>query len=209
MLFLLKLPHIAGSERTTKSKSRSNLFYSPLFLTKKQCDHENHNHIQRLTYEGHVTYEGHQYIYSLKSSSFETQVARNNILSCFESFYENLYTSEPVNSSLNGLFLQDLPQVDSSDNLLLKKKIEKHEILTALKSMEPNKSPGNDGLSSFYLTFFDIFGDVPTYIINLAYEENSLSSSQKLSYITLICKDKSHSDNMKNYRPISLLNIDY
>ena len=75
--------------------------------------------------------------------------------------------------------------------------------------MEPNKSPGNDGLSSFYLTFFDIFGDVPTYIINLAYGENSLSSSQKLSYITLICKDKSHSDNMKNYRPISLLNIDY
>ena len=133
-----------------------------------------------------------------------------DILSCFESFYENLYTSEPVDSSLNDLFLQDLPQVDSSDNLLLKKKIEKHEILTALKSMEPNKSPGNDGLSSsFYLTFFDIFGDVLTYIINLAYEENSLSSSQKLSYITLICKDKSHSDNMKNYRPISLLNIDY
>ena len=70
MLFLLKLPHIAGSERTTKSKSRSNLFYSLLFLTKKQCDHENHNHIQR------STYEGHQYIYWLKSSSFETQVAR-------------------------------------------------------------------------------------------------------------------------------------
>ena len=74
MLFLLKLPYIARSERTTKSKSRSNLFYSPLFLTKKQCDHENHNHIRR------STYEGHQYIYWLKSSSFETQVARNIIL---------------------------------------------------------------------------------------------------------------------------------
>ena len=73
MLFLLKLPYIARSERTTKSKSRSNLFYSPLFLTKKQCDHENHNHIRR------STYEGHQYVYWLKSSSFETQVARNNI----------------------------------------------------------------------------------------------------------------------------------
>ena len=49
---------------------------SKLFLTKKQCDHENHNHIQR------STYEGHQYIYWLKSSSFETQVARNNIFRC-------------------------------------------------------------------------------------------------------------------------------
>ena len=77
MLFLLKLPYIARSERTTKSKSRSNLFYSPLFLTKKQCDHENHTHIQR------STYEGHQYIYWLKSSSFETQVARNSIYILF------------------------------------------------------------------------------------------------------------------------------
>ena len=74
MLFLLKLPYIARSERTPKSKSRSNLFYSPFFLTKKQCDHENHNHIRR------STYEGHQYIYWINSSSFETQVARNSIV---------------------------------------------------------------------------------------------------------------------------------
>ena len=36
-----------------------------------------------------------------------------------------------------------------------------------------------------------------------------MSSSQKLSYITLICKDKINSDDMKCNRPISLLNIDY
>ena len=76
--------------------------------------------------------------------------------------------------------------------------------------MECNKSPGNDGLSSsFYLKFFDILGEKLTKIINLAFEQNSLSNSQKLSYITLICKDKSQSDDMKFYRPISLLNIDY
>ena len=76
--------------------------------------------------------------------------------------------------------------------------------------MECNKSPGNDGLSSsFYLKFFYILGEKLTKIINLAFEQNSLSTSQKLSYITLICKDKSQSDDMKFYRPISLLNIDY
>lgn len=133
-----------------------------------------------------------------------------DILTCFKSFYRDLYTEEPIDSSLKSLFLSDLPQVEETDNLLLKQKIQKHEILRALKSMDPNKSPGSDGLSSlFYLTFFDKFGDILTEVINLAFDSYNLSSSQKLSYITLICKDKTNSDNMKCYRPISLLNIDY
>ena len=35
-----------------------------------------------------------------------------------------------------------------------------------------------------------------------------MSDSQKLSYISLICKDSKNSHLMKNYRPISLLNTD-
>ena len=134
----------------------------------------------------------------------------SDILTCFKSFYETLYTEEPVDSSLNSLFLDNLPQVDISDNEYLKKKISKHEILTALKDMKPNKSPGSDGLTcSFYLKFFHLLGDTLCDVINLAFDNGELSESQKLSYITLICKDDSRSDEMKCYRPISLLNIDY
>lgn len=133
-----------------------------------------------------------------------------DILTSFRSFYQNLYSEEPVDRSLNSLFLDNLPQVDISDNFILKQKIEKHEVFAALKAMKPNKSPGSDGLSSsFYLKFFDIFGDLLTELINLSYDQGSLSDSQKLSYITLICKDDAQSDDMKCYRPISLLNIDY
>lgn len=133
-----------------------------------------------------------------------------DILTCFKSFYENLYDEEPVDSSLNSLFLENLPQVDISDNEYLKKKISKTEILTALKDMKPHKSPGSDGLScSFYLKFFNLLGDTLCDVINLAFENGELSDSQKLSYITLICKDETKSDEMKCYRPISLLNIDY
>ena len=139
-----------------------------------------------------------------------TYTTSSDILTCFKSFYENLYTEEPVDSSLNSLFLDNLPQVDLSDNEYLKKKISKNEILTALKDMQPNKSPGSDGLScSFYLKFFHLFGDILCNVINLAFDNETLSDSQKLSYITLICKDETRSDEMKCYRPISLLNIDY
>ena len=132
------------------------------------------------------------------------------ILTCFQSFYQNLYNEEPVDSSLNSIFFDGLPQIDPSDNVLLEKKIDKNEILHALKEMKPNKSPGSDGLTNaFYLKFFHLFGDVLCEIINLAYENGELSKTQKLSYITLICKDETRADEMKCYRPISLLNIDY
>ena len=76
--------------------------------------------------------------------------------------------------------------------------------------MKPNKSPGSDGLTSaFYLKFFHLFGNILCDIINLAYETGEMSDSQKRSYITLICKDETRGDEMKCYRPISLLNIDY
>ena len=88
--------------------------------------------------------------------------------------------------------------------------LKKKEILKALQAMQPNKSPGCDGLSSsFYLKFFHLLGDTLYSVINLAYENGELSHTPKLSYITLICKDETRADEMKCYRPISLLNIDY
>ena len=133
-----------------------------------------------------------------------------DILTCFRSFYETLYSEEPVDTSLNSLFLDDLPNIDHSDNLFLERKLEKDEILQALKDMKPNKSPGSDGLTSaFYLKFFPLLGNTLSDIINLAYETGEMSDSQKHSYITLICKDETRADEMKCYRPISLLNIDY
>ena len=149
---------------------------------------------------------------TIKTIQHNTNTYNNSkdILTCFRSFYETLYSEEPVDSSLNSLFFDDLPKIDHSDNLFLEKKIEKDEFLHALKEMKPNKSPGSDGLTNaFYLNFFHLFGDVLCKIINLAYEDGELSETQKLSYITLICKDETRSEEMKCYRPISLLNIDY
>ena len=71
--------------------------------------------------------------------------------------------------------------------------------------MKPDKSPGSDGLTSaFYLKFFDLFGDIIVDIFNICYIEGEMSDSQKLSYITLLCKDKNNACDVKNYRPISL-----
>jgi hypothetical protein len=66
-----------------------------------------------------------------------------------------------VDSSLNEIFLNNLTQVSAEQNLFVDAQIDKFEIVSILKDMDPSKSPGSDGLSSlFYIKFFQFFGDI-------------------------------------------------
>ena len=79
----------------------------------------------------------------------------------------------------------------------------------ALKSMPSNKSPGNDGLSKeFYLCFFDLLGQPLLDCLNFSYEKGELPASQRQAVITLIEKKGKDKRFIKNWRPISLINVD-
>ena len=74
--------------------------------------------------------------------------------------------------------------------------------------MQNGKSPGNDGFTKeFYVAFFGELGKLLVSVFNCAFEVGELSSSQK-QVITLT--QKKDRDNMliKNWRPISLMNVD-
>ncbi|MES9885145.1 MAG: reverse transcriptase domain-containing protein [Sedimenticola sp.] len=149
--------------------------------------------IQKITDEGKTTFSNSK-----------------DILNGFQAFYRNLYSEEGVDEDLNNIFLEGLPQVSVTDTMLLSSRITKDEIYFALKDMQAGKSPGCDGISpSFYVTFFDIFGPILETMYGHAYSQGKLTLTQRSSYITLICKDEKNAENMKNYRPISLLNTDY
>ena len=70
-------------------------------------------------------------------------------------------------------------------------------------------SPGNDGLTKeFYICFFN---EISTYLIdalNLSFAHGQLSNSQRQAIITLIEKKGTDKRYLKNWRPISLLNVD-
>lgn len=83
------------------------------------------------------------------------------------------------------------------------------EVLTALNGMSRNKTPGSDGLpAEFYIKFWHVLGSDLTEVFNKAYHLNSLSETQKLGLIMLIHK-KGDRLSCKNWRPITLLNVDY
>ena len=85
------------------------------------------------------------------------------------------------------------------------------ECANAVKCMKNNKSPGYDGIrTEFYKIFWN---DIKHYYYESliqSFEKGELSFSQKLSILSLIHKKfKGPTDELKNYRPISLTNCDY
>ena len=82
------------------------------------------------------------------------------------------------------------------------------EYLNVLDTLKNNKSPGNDGLTvEFYKKFWPLLGTPLVNSLNTAFVHGKLSNSQRQGIIRLIeKKDKRFGE---NWRPISLLNVDY
>ena len=84
------------------------------------------------------------------------------------------------------------------------------ELGFALKNMKNNKSPGLDG---FIVEFFKLFWtDIGHFILqslNYGYRNGSLGITQKQGVITCIPKQNKCRINLKNWRPISPLNVIY
>ena len=79
----------------------------------------------------------------------------------------------------------------------------------ALGSMKNGRNPGNDRFTKkFYVTFFGELGPLLLKTFDYSFEKGELSESQKQAVITLIQKKDRGVMLMKNWRPISLINVD-
>ena len=85
----------------------------------------------------------------------------------------------------------------------------KKECWKALNAMKNRKSPGNDGLTKeFYVCFFNEISDSLVAALNRSFEVSQLSSSQRQAVIVLTEKKENDKRLIKNWRPISLINVD-
>ena len=135
-----------------------------------------------------------------------------------EAFYRKMYTAKINNNMDNHAseqkfndFIKDLniPQLNDKEQSFVEKDLTINELKEALTFFADNKSPGEDGFTKeFYQTFFDLLCKDLLNSYKEAFHKGSLSVSQKRGTIALILKVDDNLTELKNWCPISLLNID-
>ncbi len=143
---------------------------------------------------------------------------KNHILEEIEKYYSNLYKYSSVNGNDNDCdifvnnFLDplDMPKLSDEDKNNLDQPLSKTEVFQTIKAMNHNKSPGFDGLPvEFYIVFWNDICDMLLDSYNYSFENGLLSLSQRNGVITLLPKKDKDLMEVQNYRPISLLTVDY
>ena len=84
------------------------------------------------------------------------------------------------------------------------------ELDMAIKQFKNEKSPGSDGLTiEFFKTFWSKLKKPLLESINYSLQNQLLSKTQREGIITLIPKKDKPREKIQNWRPITLLNLDY
>ena len=136
----------------------------------------------------------------------------NEILETQKNYYKDLYTEKIVtdNTPIENLIGENPHKLSDNDARELEGEIKYSELAEALRNMKNLKTPGSDGFTVEFLKFFWV--DLNTFILkslNYAYKTGSLSITQKQGIITCLPKPNKSPFYLKNWRPISLLNVVY
>ena len=125
-------------------------------------------------------------------------------------FYQKLYKSEGQDKTCADSLLECVDDnINQVDKTMLDKPISFEELKKSVHSMKKGKSPGEDGIGAeFYQMYWEDIGGDFTDVVHEVFLEGDLSSSQKKGLITLLYK-KGEREDIANWRPITLLNLDY
>jgi hypothetical protein len=124
-------------------------------------------------------------------------------------FYAKLYKSRTVDYTDTD-FLDDLPKLTEESKGRCDGRLTLIECGKALMSMSNGKSPGGDGYpAEFFKFFWKHLGTFVVNSLNYAYDNGTLSETQRLGYITCIPKQDKDRKYIKNWRPITLLSTVY
>ena len=127
-------------------------------------------------------------------------------------FYSDLYKEEDISDDhLNDIISKiSRKQIPHDIHCNLEKAITADKVKLALFQMKTNKSPGLDGLTNeFFQTFWNTIASDVLKVYNCCFKNGILCRSMNSALIRLIYKNRGERTDLKNWRPISLLTVDY
>ena len=149
-------------------------------------------------------------MHKLKTRDGEEIFDKDKIMKEVKGFYEHLYTRKELEYVQISEMVGELPSLAAEEIASLEGHITLEEASYALKNMKNNKSPGSDGFTvEFFKVFWKQLGEFVVRSLNDGFNKGELSSTQKEGIIICIPKSDKEKDLIKNWRPISLINVAY
>ena len=148
-------------------------------------------------------------VYELKNEAGELKEGIREITDIIETYYRKLFKKEETSPSAQERLLRNINiKLSEEQKNKLDAPLSENELGKAKTTLPNGKSPGVNGITKEFIDFFwndikDIFIDVFNEIL----AKEQMSETQRVSAIRIIYK-KGDPTEMKNYRPISLLNVD-
>lgn len=103
-----------------------------------------------------------------------------------------------------------VPEISAHYRKILNEPITSEEVEKAIDGMKSGKLPGPDGISSkFYKSLKKEISPKLQFLMNEVMTNHEIPETWNQASITLIPKDKTDTMEVRNFRPISLLNLDY
>ena len=136
--------------------------------------------------------------------------SEEEILNELSNYYTKLYRKTEKEGIQDWQSQIDIQKLQDSDRDNLEGYITYEELTRAAKAMKNNKSPGSDGFPvEFFKFFWNDLGHFILRCINESYDAGEFSFTQRQGIITCLPKPEKDKQFLKNWRPITLLNVIY
>lgn len=149
-------------------------------------------------------------IKGIKKGNGEIIETSGEILNETREYFEKLFSAEGVKEEEKKELMELIKtKVGEEEKEECDRSISKEEIEKAINELNKRKSPGIDGLGSeFYVTFKDIITNVLMDVYKEIFEKGEMMLRMGMGLMKLIYKKKGEKTELKNYRPITMLNTD-
>ena len=146
--------------------------------------------------------------YKILDQKGEEVINPQQILQEQKEFYQKLYEAdEDVSFNMDNTYEVFVPDDIRQEQDI---QISLQDLQQAIKGMNNNKTPGQDGIPvNFYKVFWDTLKEPFNNMMLDAFNKGALHSSAREGILNLIPKANKDTRLIKNLRPITLLNTDY
>ena len=136
----------------------------------------------------------------------------NEILEVIKQQYDELFKSEGIclQNLQQFLAMNNFPKLNNEQKLNLDAPFTEEEVKESIHALQGNKTPGFDSIPiEFYWKFSDLISKILCFIFNSYLHQGKMYDSAYTGIISLMYKGAGDRSLRENWRPLTLLNVDY